>query len=139
MASSSAAPSAEALAPEDGRGERCAFGLVDALGCATVRVGLGVGFGVGFGVGRGVMLGFVGTGVGNGVGVGLGLCVTFAACASTLLPWPLIASELAVAAAPKPTVSASATAADASQMRGRFDIDPRSQTMPLAAVPVGYP
>jgi len=56
-----------------------------------------------------------------------------------LMPWLLIASELAVAAAPKPTVSASATAADASQILGRFDIDPRSRTMPLATVPVGYP
>jgi hypothetical protein len=149
MASSTAAPAALAVGPDDGRGERCVldFGLVVAWGRDTACVGFGVGFGVGRGVGGGVGLGvgggvnsgFVGTGVGSGVGVGLGLRVDFAACTSTMLPWPLTAPALAVAATPKPTVSASATAADASQIRGRFDIDPRSRTMPLATVPVGYP
>jgi hypothetical protein len=115
--------------------------VVDTAGCVTID-GLGstaddegdgpvLGFGdesgdvrraVGRGVGRGVGLG-VGRGVGVGVVPGLGLCEALGAAAigeRDALPSTCV---LASADAPKPAVSANATASDTSHSLVGFDID----------------
>jgi len=123
------APAASADGLCDGAADRAGFGFGVALAVDGRRVGRGVGFGVALGVGRGV---------GCGVGVGFGLCEPFGAAASTATPSFPSNRSLPSADAPKPAVSANATASDASHILVEFDIT-STGTMPLEGVPVGHP
>lgn len=114
------------------------FGL--GFGVAVAGVARGVGFGVALGVGLGVGLGVAtGFGVGAGVVPGFGLCDAFAGATSAEMPAVPSSGVVASTDAPKPAVSATTTASDASDFRARFDIDPTCRTMPFAARLVGYP